>query len=84
MCKPRPAAKATEGHGERGFNNPNVKPDETFTELADHVRSMPEILRANLYNTDGQIVWSRTLRMSHSVESSNETSGRPGGCIHPS
>ena len=49
---------ATEGYGERGFTNPSVSQDETFTELADHIRSMPEILRANLYNADGHIVWS--------------------------
>ena len=49
---------ATEGYGERGFTNPSVSQDETFTELADHIRSMPEVLRANLYNADGHIVWS--------------------------
>ena len=48
---------ATEGYGERGFAN-GVSPSDSLTEIADHVRSMPEILRANLYSLDRLIVWS--------------------------
>lgn len=48
---------ASEGYGERGFAN-SINPSKSLTAVADHVRAMPEILRANLYSLDRLIVWS--------------------------
>ncbi len=49
---------ATEGYGERVFAADDGHASEALKEFADHLRAMPEILRANLYSTDRRIIWS--------------------------
>jgi two-component system sensor histidine kinase HydH len=49
---------ATEGYGDRVFADDGGHASEALKEFADHLRAMPEILRANLYSTDRRIVWS--------------------------
>ncbi len=49
---------ATEGYGDRVFAADNGHASEALKEFADHLRAMPEILRANLYSTDRRILWS--------------------------
>jgi two-component system, NtrC family, sensor histidine kinase HydH len=49
---------ATEGYGERVFVGDGRGAREALESFADHVRAMPEIMRANVYGADRSILWS--------------------------
>src|SRR4051812_40244811 len=49
---------STEGRGERVFATDGDRASESLQEFANHIRAMPEIMRANLYGMDRRIVWS--------------------------
>jgi two-component system, NtrC family, sensor histidine kinase HydH len=49
---------ATEGYREQVFAADGDRASGPLQEFANHIRAMPENLRANLYCTDRRIVWS--------------------------
>ncbi len=49
---------ATEGYGERVFVGDGKGARDALEAFTEHVRAMPEIMRANVYSADGRILWS--------------------------